>query len=213
LSDIINNLLPTYCPGGMSEYNHWHLPLGGIYQIIKGHIVGLFRQPEQRAISQYYNKISSGALKEEDVSMLDYAKSVAGLQFQYILSEGLNDGFPLPVSPSPTNVALALRRIREGFAFVGLTDEWGLSVCLFHAKFGAECQAFEFNNIHLGAMRNSSTELYDTSALRGWVDVVDSEIFAEASQIFQEDMQRFDVSSLSCAQWCWPESVATDSGA
>ena len=27
-------------------------------------------------------------------------------------------------------------RLQSGFAFVGLTDDYRLSVCLFHAKFG-----------------------------------------------------------------------------
>lgn len=205
--NIVFNLLPTYCPGGMSEHISWHVALGAIYPDVKGHIVGLFRQPEQRIISHYYMGVDNGLLNPESTSVLDYAKDTAGLQFQYLLAQTKETIGEAP--PSPANVALAKQRIREGFAFVGLTDEWDLSVCLFHAKFGSECQALEFSNIHAGSMANSST-LYDTSELHGWVDAIDSDIFEQASQIFMGDMVRFGVNSLSCARWCSPGSALAD---
>jgi hypothetical protein len=48
-----------------------------------------------------------------------------------------------PIRP---NVSLAIERMREGFAFVGLLEEWELSVCLLHAKFGGRCVDVEFGD-------------------------------------------------------------------
>ena len=45
------------------------------------------------------------------------------------------------------DVPLAIARMREGFAFVGLTSRWGLSICLLHALFPhAPCLRVEFDN-------------------------------------------------------------------
>ena len=43
----------------------------------------------------------------------------------------------------PVDVALAKRRLLEGFAFVGLAERWALSVCLLHVRFGGRCDARE----------------------------------------------------------------------
>ena len=43
------------------------------------------------------------------------------------------------------SLSLARTRVRQ-MAFVGMTEAWDLSVCLFHAMFGGECLAVEFNN-------------------------------------------------------------------
>jgi hypothetical protein len=39
-------------------------------------------------------------------------------------------------------VALAIERL-DGFSFVGLEEEWPLSVCLFHVINGGECFGVE----------------------------------------------------------------------
>jgi hypothetical protein len=216
--------LPTYCPNAVSE--HWdvfHKPLGGIYSAVKGHVVSLFRQPEQRIISSYWQEVLFfGSFTEEEVSVIDYARQFAGYQFKFILSSAKFSGIEgkgmlMETStntppPSPANIALALQHLREGFAFVGLTEEWDLSVCLFHAKFGAKCSVEDFLDVHPGIVRNSTSDLYDTTGLHGWVDATDREIYQEATRIYKADMQRFGVTSESCAQWCWPGAQATSGG-
>ena len=47
----------------------------------------------------------------------------------------------------------ATRRVLHDFAFVGLTDRWNASVCLFHAKYGGEVYAAEFANSRPGGKR------------------------------------------------------------
>lgn len=48
-----------------------------------------------------------------------------------------------PLQPSAHN---PVRRLRTGFAFVGLTDEFDVSVCLFHAMRGHHCLPIERQN-------------------------------------------------------------------
>ena len=55
-----------------------------------------------------------------------------------------------PCPPLTPNVNLAVRRL-ETFAFVGLVEEWALSVCLLHTMHGPtfhseRCYAAEFGN-------------------------------------------------------------------
>merc|ERR1712107_340610 len=82
---------------------------------------------------------------------------------------------------SEAEIALAKDRLITGFAFVGLTHEWDLSVCLFHAKFGGACNKREFQNIRSakdgwkvkegvvkGDGKYNNTEII--AQLHGWVD-------------------------------------------
>ena len=46
---------------------------------------------------------------------------------------------PRCMSPPAPDMKLAHRRLREGFAFVGLTEQWPLSICLFAAMFRIAC--------------------------------------------------------------------------
>ena len=45
--------------------------------------------------------------------------------------------------PTAAETAKALDRLQRGFQYVGLTDDYALSVCLFHAKFGGARQQAE----------------------------------------------------------------------
>ena len=44
------------------------------------------------------------------------------------------------------DVKSAIERIDTGFSFVGITEAWALSVCLFHSIFGGSCLPIEFIN-------------------------------------------------------------------
>merc|ERR1719350_886885 len=102
-------------------------------------------------------------------------------------------------------VLTARQRLRE-FAFVGLTEQWALSVCLFHVKFGGLCRPSDFANTN--PSRNSSAKTsgkYDADAwLGGDYHIVDNAIYREAFNIFHEDLRRFNVTEASC-QRCFQD--------
>jgi len=66
-----------------------------------------------------------------------YQEHVAGCYTKILTRGGLNACGSMP-QPSAAEAALALEYI-DGFQFVGLREEWELSVCLWHVKFGGKC--------------------------------------------------------------------------
>lgn len=205
-----------YCPGSfnLSYSGFGHLGFGPYYDGNQGHAIAMFRQPEQRLMSAYYWSASLNFTNTPELAnstVQEYAEALQGCQVKMLTVMDYPDG-PSPCvmdysPPSEREVNEALIRLRNGFAFVGLTDEWDLSMCLFHAKFGGECQAAEFTNSRPGEM--SSDSGYDTSALNGFTDQSDNKLFSLAKTIFEEDLETFGVSHESCQSWCYSKATAT----
>jgi len=209
-----------FCPGSFKydrglEIQACHGAAGSLYEDIKGHIVAMFRQPEQRLLSAYHDTVwrtshSWNSTIREPRDALDFAEVMQGCETKMIARQTeFNDADSNPCFGPPSPPAtedesdLAVQRLREGFAFVGLTDEWDISVCLFHAKFGGDCHAIEFVDSRLGAGRGDTDSKHNTSELHGFEDKVDGRLFEEAVRIFDEDTSRFGVSASSCTEWCW----------
>jgi hypothetical protein len=56
------------------------------------------------------------------------------------------------VALTPTLAAKAHHRLAHDLAFVGLTEEWDASVCLFHQMLGGHAREIEFLNYRAGKM-------------------------------------------------------------
>jgi len=221
-----NDLFAEYppdlnCPGSFKpdrglEIQARHIGLGTLYEDLKGHIVAMFRQPEQRLLSAYYDHQwrpyhSWRRWAREPRDAVEFAVAVQGCATKMIARQlwfyaETSNPCKGPFSPLATEAEsdLAVQRLREGFGFVGLMDRWDLSVCLFHAKFGGDCHATEFSSTRMD--RNSSHAQYDTSELRGFKDKVDGRLFEEAVRIFEDDTSRFGVSPSTCSESCWPRA-------
>jgi len=209
------------CPGSFKpdrglEIQACHVATGSFYEDLKGHIVAMFRQPEQRLLSAYHDhqwrtRHSWYRWSKVPGDAREFAQVVQGCATKMIarqtLFHGIHDNPCKGPSSSPVTKAesdLAVQRLREGFGFVGLTDQWDLSVCLFHVKFGGDCHSTEFSTTRMG--RNSSGTQHDTSELQGFKDKADGRLFEEAVRIFEEDTSRFGVSPGTCAESCWPRA-------
>uniref|UniRef100_A0A7S1QTZ7 Sulfotransferase n=1 Tax=Alexandrium catenella TaxID=2925 RepID=A0A7S1QTZ7_ALECA len=105
--------------------------------------------------------------------------------------------------PREDEVELAVERLRTGFSFVGLTDQWALSMCLFDAMFHTGCSPLQFEDARPGPdKRNNSTTGYEEDRLHGITDPYDEKLYAEAVKIFKANLERYNVSEASC-QPCW----------
>lgn len=170
----------------------------------QGHGVIMLRQPEQRLISSFYDGQHDWPKEEPPAtSFMQYAQGVTGCVVK-MLSRGGGQREPCSEVGLPTDreLKMAKYRLEHDFGFVGLTEEWDLSVCLFHAKFGGACHDYELTDVNPGHHRSNTSELYDTAMLEGHVDAYDGQLYAMAEEIFSEDTTQLGVTAASCAAMC-----------
>lgn len=197
-----------------------------VYNEFRGHFVGLFRQPEQRLLSAFYEK---GLGKGDPVL---YAKRSAGVVVKELAGQEDGErwacwpGLPAPEirkrdivsrcggrqalvgeTPDEPDVGTALARLREGFKFVGLMEQYDLSVCLFHAMFGGECLTVEFANMRPSAgpptkAPGYTTRMHDVAPLGGYTDPFDGPLYDLAARRFWQLVGLFNVSRSACRALC-----------
>lgn len=195
------------------------------YEEWRGHFVGLFREPKSRFASAYnhfstndpavgtsenlrrFSLVTMGVvtmmLSGED------GKASIGCEFRWPSMEmdpGCESDYCKGCMSLPTEaqVAKAISRL-DGFAFVGLTDHFDLSVCLFHAMFGGDCYPVEFVNMRPARYRQNFTQQLD-----GFEDPFDQRIYNAASQIFWANVQRFNINKVTCQRICPNSGAAFD---
>jgi hypothetical protein len=209
-----------YCPGSFMtegvENPGDHSGVGSLYEKknksdVKGHGVIMLRQPEQRIVSAFLDNEHSWPywyFQRNATSLAEYAHVVSGCAVRMLVRDGMSEGLERD-SPSPcggpepatdAEVALAIQRLREGFVFVGLTDQWDLSMCLLHAMFGGDCLATDFGNSNPGSQIKNASAMYNTSGLMGYKDTADGALYEVASAIFRDQLERYGVSHASCQQ-------------
>jgi hypothetical protein len=176
----------------------------------------MLRQPEQRLISSYYS-INLNYFS----SLREYAEMYAGCAVRQLtkdntltcgardMSKSINTGqedFPVL---SSEDVSAAVDMLHDGFAFVGITEQWALSVCLFRVMFGGQCLASDLADVRpygRTTVRNTSSSYYDTSELFGWVDDWDGPLYAEAALMFESALTVYGVDASSCSSMCQDQS-------
>mmetsp|Transcript_44281 Transcript_44281/g.99146 ORF Transcript_44281/g.99146 Transcript_44281/m.99146 type:complete len:329 (-) Transcript_44281:42-1028(-) len=214
-----------YCPKVPHEC------LGEDWEAGKGTFVGMFRQPEQRILSMYYDiqhefhmygphsRLEEAAVQAGLIEprprppMAEFAHLFGGTMAYQLIAHGATAdseypprslGNPWDLPNRTLDMAEeAARRVKEGFAFVGITEQWDLSVCLFHAMFGGPCRSLEFENTRPGNGNKSAEDLYDTTPLEGFIDHVDRVVYQEALRIFWHNLQKYNVSFETCQRTCF----------
>lgn len=146
-------------------------------------------------------------------------RACAGMPGEGMTREALRTTKPRP------DIALALERLSRGFMFVGLTEEFDLSVCLFHAMFGGECLPVEFENMRPGnyqanyrrsrarpghaswrARRREREYTRAKAALQNYSDPIDGRLHRAASSIFWDIVKKYNVGRSFCRKLC-PEAI------
>jgi len=164
----------------------------------KGRFMTMLRQPEQRALSMWYFQ---GESIEGGFDLMTHKKRNSGCVVKMLVRQNQRGCIGEPVSVE--EIAEAKLRLKTGFAFVGLTDQWALSICLFNRMFGVpHCRPCQFTNTRPTAGHQST--VYNISELDGWRDD-DNEIYELATEIFATSLLEYDVNDATC-QRCWQEA-------
>lgn len=163
----------------------------------RGNFVGMIRRPMQRHMSGYLDRqimstFGVPVIHGKYDSALAYAQANAGCTTKLLTGLPCNDEF----QATEAMVPMAMARMSAGFAFIGLTEEWGLSVCLFHRMFGGECAEHEFNNVRPGRAHQKE---YDLKDFKGWRDPFDAPVYEHGSRIFWSNIEKYNVSRESCS--------------
>ena len=155
----------------------------------------LLSGPRRAFPHRYLHGHAHGDFDSKSQTLEQYARLREGSQTHYI---------------APT-LEEAKRRIDEGFAFIGDTDQWDLSICLFHAMFGGKCLPVELHDMrpthydHGKASGVKGAKADDPAkqaeALRQvYVDPIDTAMYAHAMLRFEADLAKHRVSRALCAQ-------------
>lgn len=208
------------CPGGFSETFSIAFSASWVHQGLshdhwfanRGHLVTMMRQPEQRLLSEYHSKLSEDGPMDvydpvkgkywpystQTPGPEEFAEVMGGCSVKQLT---MNDIAPCYQMPRPTleDMHLATRRLEHGFVFVGISDQWDLSICLFRAMFGGDCVRSDFSNTR--PTFNSSATLYDISVLNGWTDKIDGPVFDKASALFEDALRLYDVDQDTCTSF------------
>eukprot|EP00439_Symbiodinium_sp_Y106_P013305 s3125_g1.t3 len=173
----------------------------------------MFRQPEQRILSAYYDDDHNFAAADQDLAqaghwcgskdglpkmpLLDFAEQWRGGMTYQLVAKGRGGVLNLAGRPPTTHhdAAEAARRVREGFAFVGITEMWDLSMCLFHKMFGGACQPSDFEDIRPSSPGKTAQAEYNASELLGWQDDADAVVYQAALDVFHKNLAAFSDSN------------------
>lgn len=191
-----------YCkPGVLADnFSTTHVPTS--LQIMKSsaeQTVGFFRKPSQRLISGFHDGMHASGFANAEWSLLlamcrggqaaCYARfsGIAGCMARMLTGGSCAESYAArngeAFDSGRAHVAGAIAALSQ-MSFVGLTEEWDESVCLFHVMFGGRLDPFELKNFH--SHRSSNNFLYDEGVLDGFVDEADEEVYRAAKKRFDQ---------------------------
>lgn len=194
------------CGGNISSlqafltHGNYHVPLPWLnaFRVSQavGNVVGMFRQPSQRLLSAFYHmrekpwcchvdwglgaaesprRLALGALR--NASDFASAAGMLGCQTKMLAGRHCCDLQPLSRAEITRVSAFVLR----GMAFVGLLEEWRMSICLFHARFGGPLRVAELSNVRPTHTGRALGGRYDESQLGAVRDSADEQVYAAAT--------------------------------
>mmetsp|Transcript_26841 Transcript_26841/g.56896 ORF Transcript_26841/g.56896 Transcript_26841/m.56896 type:complete len:304 (+) Transcript_26841:83-994(+) len=162
------------------------------WSVGKGRFMMMMRQPERRFLSARHFAEETG-----------YGQEHAGTGcVTKMLTRSTYGCGGSPVTRAEIDEAKI--RVQTGFSFIGMTDEWNLSLCLFNTMFNQKCQDFQFSNMRPTSNSSESETESDAKLLKDFRDP-DSELFPIGVAIFESNLKKYNVSEASCRA-CWREA-------
>mmetsp|Transcript_1631 Transcript_1631/g.4232 ORF Transcript_1631/g.4232 Transcript_1631/m.4232 type:complete len:383 (+) Transcript_1631:85-1233(+) len=215
------------CRHRFARFDEGHQPLSGwdfekLPEPAAAHVVTLFREPQQRLLSGFYHHrhdcpsirlsrfcfaedsdsaeclaLSSAAATSEELE--PYGRCVGSCQARLVAGYRCAGDVPMP-----EDLAKALDRI-DRFAFVGLTEEFSRSVCLFHLRFGGRCLDVEFVNSRQGGHSSNVSTGYSTTAVSDYVNITlaaDVSVYNRAKARFWREVLEYGATDEACSRVC-----------
>eukprot|EP00930_Biecheleria_cincta_P072337 TRINITY_DN59744_c0_g1_i1.p1 TRINITY_DN59744_c0_g1~~TRINITY_DN59744_c0_g1_i1.p1 ORF type:complete len:331 (+),score=34.97 TRINITY_DN59744_c0_g1_i1:194-1186(+) len=163
----------------------------------KGKFMMFVRQPEQRFLShiQELRLFGEDAWLSPNTSLDELKERLVGCMTKMLTRDTFSCEFDSR-HPSDVEVEIAKQRLQTGFSFIGHTDRWNLSICLFNKMFDQECHPLQFENTRPTHSKHSA--IYDTTKLKGWQDRFDGEVYSAAITIFEHHLRMYKVDESSC---------------
>jgi hypothetical protein len=217
------------CQHSFQRFESGHAPVPGWADL--GHVVSMFRDPRERLASGYFHRLHDcpslrnkmcvwrpkaqdglpgdcdrlfqTPLWQQKPTIVEYNKCVGGCAAHMLA------GRPCGIQPDRIKTAeemdskvKALKSIDQ-LGFVGLTGQWPLSVCLFHARFGGTCLRASFTNVRPG----KHTHKYDKFFSVADIDMgIDQAIYEAASGRFWRDLWKHGLNLARCRQDICPSA-------
>ncbi|CAM9612673.1 unnamed protein product [Choristocarpus tenellus] len=199
-----NKIVKDLCPGKFSRFRNGHEPLTlKARRGQAGHVVLMLRPPLTRIVSGYlhnfhdcigmqekYGVMENGprrdAAMDKDSVILEYAKCVRGCAARMLTGEhcGLTPGRRRKSKTGEKRQALMALKILDRAAFVGMTDYWEESVCLFEAMYGGNFTGSTLTNVRPSpqAGRNWTDVLVN----HGFEDWADEALYVRSKEKFKK---------------------------
>mmetsp|Transcript_19508 Transcript_19508/g.33518 ORF Transcript_19508/g.33518 Transcript_19508/m.33518 type:complete len:411 (+) Transcript_19508:39-1271(+) len=213
----------------------FHQPVtDAVYQQNKGKLMGMLREPKSHRVSYAKHKfmkhygsegwkeyISINGLPKDDKTF----KTMLGFNrgFETSFLAGPRHAFRYKDDEEEQREILdeAKHRLTEGFQYIGITNRYPESVCLFYSKFAKpgddtgtdkSCKPVVFKPVNTAAGCDGErvAEFNFTDAdweyFEDYDDEIDREVYNHALELFEADLVRYGVTRESCiARGCWPE--------
>jgi len=200
--DSFRNSLRQFCPGvdiGAAQAAV-HFGIGSQFERIRGRLMTMVRNPQERLVSNYWYLKELGKIPQ-GVSLRDFAQRSSGCFVRMLTRDEPNACLHSDsTSPTPAEARLAHSRLLSGFSFIGLQEQWDLSMCLFQKKFGGRCSEVDFVHFRLTHKQGHTTGgRWNISQLGGFTDKWDTLLYVSAKGMFEADLRRHNVNPESCA--------------
>lgn len=207
---FLRNSLRQFCPGvdiGAAQAA-LHIGIGSQFDRVRGRLMTMVRNPQERLVSNYWYTKGLGKFAQE-MSLRDFAQRSSGCFVRMLTRDDPNACLDLNVTPpTPAEFQLAQSRLLAGFSFVGLQEQWDLSMCLFQKKFGGQCTEVDFLQLRPTQKQgHAAGERWNVSELDGFTDQWDTALYFSAKGMFEEDLRRHNVNPESCAA-CFAHKTA-----
>lgn len=196
-----------------------HTPLSSkVYNHYKGNLFGFFRNPKDRIISAYsYFNIDNQNLKYKYITKLLNSKKNFKSESSYInkyiedtkgsitkqlagqaygtscLADTIKSGRCIHIKP---NLSIALNRL-DHFAFIGITEQYNLSLCLFSVMFNTKLSKYSFNIVRKTKINNNEKNKI-VKEFKNFRDYDDEMVYNYSFNIFKKNLNKYNMTKEKC---------------